>query len=86
MYKRPIIEVSATTARLAGRLMEQLVSPIMTSDVVNQILESNVMKKSDDVCTFEDLNIQPSSMDRRAFEYLHRFRKGGHFVLVKGYH
>jgi hypothetical protein len=35
---------------------------------------------------FEDLNIEPASMDKVAFEYLHRFRKGGHFVLVEGYH
>jgi hypothetical protein len=86
MYKRPIIEVSAATARVAGRFMEQLVSPIMTADIVNQILENNVLKKTGDICTFEDLNIHPNSMDRRAFDYLHRFRKGGHFVLVKGYH
>ena len=33
-----------------------------------------------------DLDIEPTSMDRVAFEYLHRFRPGGHFSLVEGYH
>lgn len=34
----------------------------------------------------QDLDLTPVSMDRVAFEFLHRFRPGGHFQLVKGYH
>jgi hypothetical protein len=34
----------------------------------------------------KDLNIEPMSMDKVAFEYLHRFRQGGHFTLAEGYH
>lgn len=33
-----------------------------------------------------DLNIEAAAMDRVAFDFLHRFRPGGHFVLVEGYH
>ena len=34
----------------------------------------------------EPIEIEPSSMDKYAFDFLHRFRPGGHFTMVQGYH
>lgn len=86
MYKKPLVDVSPWAATAAGRVIQELISPVLTADMVNQMLEDNVLKKKEDVLTLEDLKITPSSMDRYAFDYLHRFRRGGHFTLAKGYH
>lgn len=34
----------------------------------------------------KDLGIDATPIEKIAFNYLHRFREGGHFVLTKGYH
>lgn len=50
-------------------------------------LTENVLPHHDrDYLGMSDLNLTPVSMDRVAFEFLHRFRPGGHFTIVKGYH
>ena len=36
--------------------------------------------------TFKDLAIQPTPVEKIAFQYLHRYRHGGHFVYAAGYH
>ena len=36
--------------------------------------------------TLADLGVVPSSMDKYSFDFLHRFRPGGHFTMVQGYH
>lgn len=79
--------VSATSASLAGRVVEQLVSPVLTADMVAQLQEDVLPKNNEpNWLTMKDLNIEPSNMERVAFEFLHRFREGGHFRLAKGYH
>lgn len=42
--------------------------------------------KKDGILTFADFGITPTPIEKVAFEYLHRFRKGGHFTLATGYH
>lgn len=53
---------------------------------VAQMMEDVLPRADKDWLTMADLDIQPASMDRVAFEFLHRFRTGGHFRLAKGYH
>jgi len=86
MYKKPLLEISPRAARFAGKIIENLVSPMFTADFVDRIMENNVQKKKEGILTLSDLKITPGSMDRYAFDYLHRFRRGGHFILAKGYH
>lgn len=86
MREKICLEVPEEAARLFGRVVQELVSPIFTVDMVGQILEDNILSPKDGVLTFNDLGITPSRMDRHAFDYLHRFRKGGHFTLARGYH
>lgn len=50
------------------------------------MMEDVLPRADKDWLTMADLDIQPASMDRVAFEFLHRFRTGGHFRLAKGYH
>ena len=51
----------------------------MSEDVVLSNENKNIFH-------FSDLNIEPTAMDKQAFEFLHRFRPGGHFKVVEGYH
>jgi NADH dehydrogenase (ubiquinone) 1 alpha subcomplex subunit 9 len=41
---------------------------------------------ADKIFTMKDLGIDATPIEKIAFNYLHRFREGGHFVLTKGYH
>ena len=43
-------------------------------------------EKANGVLTMGDFDIIPTPIEKVAFEYLHRFRAGGHFVLAEGYH
>jgi hypothetical protein len=91
LRKVMLYDVPASVAELAGTISEYLISPVITKDSIVQFQDNIVLKKNDEtkdekLYTFEDLVIEPKSMDRVAFDYLHRFRKGGHFVLAKGYH
>jgi len=86
MRKKICLEIPEGAAKAFGRVVEELVSPMFTTDMVAQILEDNILSPKDDVLTFKDLGIAPGRMDRHAFDYLHRFRQGGHFTLARGYH
>ena len=35
---------------------------------------------------FDAVGVVPASMEDHAFDYMHRFRPGGHFRLVEGYY
>jgi NADH dehydrogenase (ubiquinone) 1 alpha subcomplex subunit 9 len=87
LTRKPLIDFPASAAELTGTFIEQLISPVWTKDMAAQVLEDVLPDKlGAGYASFKDLNIEPGSMDRLAFDYLHRFRKGGHFALVKGYH
>lgn len=92
-----MVNIPLPIAKGAALIAEQLINPIITPDQLNQLLENNVVTPNSQFAsavegstlpglTFKDLNIEPASMDRLAFDYLHRFRPGGHFTFVEGYH
>lgn len=81
-----IIDVSATTASFAAKFIEPLINPAITPDQIIQMTEDNVLLNNPELLTFKDLDMTPVNMDRVAFDYLRRFRRGGHFIFVKGYH
>ena len=87
--KKPLLSIPTSLALRVGSIIETLINPTLTSDMIYQMQE-NVLPKVDgnakEWLTMKDLNIEPVSMDKVAFEYLHRFRQGGHFTLAEGYH
>jgi len=85
LLKNPLVDCPLPLARFMGRISENFITPVWTEDMVNQITE-NVTEKNDMPGLSMLLDQELGSMDRLAFDYLHRFRKGGHFTLVKGYH
>jgi len=89
--KKPLLSIPIPIALKAGSFIENLISPTLTYDMVLQMQENVLPKMMDNKdnnnwLTLKDLNIEPMSMDKVAFEYLHRFRQGGHFTLAEGYH
>jgi len=75
-------------ALLAGHIYNQLPFPSFTADTMARISEDTYIKESEasKLLTFANLGMEPSSMDRVAFNYLYAYRPGGHFTETSGYH
>lgn len=84
--KKPLVEVPEKAAFLTGRLFQELVTPVLTEDQVLQLREDCVAAEGSSMLSLADLGVEAQSMDKKAFDFLHRFRPGGHFVQVAGYH
>jgi len=84
--RKPLVDIPTKLAEFAGMGFENAINPLVTLDGVKQMSEDVLPSGSPDVLGFEALGIEPVSMDKVAFDYLHRFRPGGHFVNVEGYH
>eukprot|EP01041_Mallomonas_annulata_P010507 gene10507-21914_t len=84
--KKPLIDIPLSIAHLTGRFLEETITPILTSDLITQMQEDIIASDSTDVLRLKDLGIEATALDKQAFEYMHRFRPGGHFKLVEGYH
>ena len=71
-------------------------SPMLTPDMVELWSEDfipsmtqeeyDAQPTKDKIFTLKDLDIEATPIQKIAFNYLHRFRDGGHFSLEKGYH
>ena len=84
--KKNLIDVPVNAAAYAGKLYQETINPFLTEDMIIQLTEDVVEKADKELLTLKDLGIEASSMDKMAFDYLHRFRPGGHFTMVQGYH
>ena len=84
--KKPMVDVPVSLANMTGRFFEETISPLLTTDMIAQLQEDVIAKEGTEFLSLKDLNIEPVSMDKMAFDYLHRFRSGGHFTIVEGYH
>lgn len=85
-HRRALVDVPESAAQFVASIVDNFPSPILSKDAIPQLLEDVVAKEDPNLGTLKDLNIESSSLDQHAFDYLHRFRPGGHFTLVKGYH
>lgn len=83
---KPIMAVPDSGMNFAGKVFDTFIAPIHTPDMVAQMNEDCVAIEGKGYKTLEDLGIEPSSMDKYSFDFLHRFRPGGHFTMVQGYH
>jgi NADH dehydrogenase (ubiquinone) 1 alpha subcomplex subunit 9 len=61
-------------------LMSRDYLPAMTAE------EYQAQRSKNAVFTLSDLHIKATPIEKIAFSYLHRFRAGGHFAKVEGYH
>jgi hypothetical protein len=86
---KTFIDIPVPLASLIGKITKNRINPRWTDDFVHQLTEDNILQpaaENDQFCTFADLNIEPVSLDKISFDYLHRFRYGGHFRKVAGYY
>lgn len=84
--KKPMIDIPVPVASLVGRFSQELINPVWTEDFAAQLCEDVLPQEGMGYLGFEDLKIDPVSMDKVAFDYLHRYRPGGHFSSVQGYY
>lgn len=84
--KTSMVDVPTPIISGIASIYENWVQPLLTTDLVKRMEEDNVFIPYDNVRTFADLGITPGSMEDNAFDYMHRFRQGGHFKMVEGYY
>lgn len=84
--KKSLVDVPVSAAKLIAGLVEETIDPFLTKDMIDQLQEDVVAKEGAEFFGLADIDVESSSMDKFAFDYLHRFRPGGHFTVVKGYH
>lgn len=92
----PVVDVPRDMAKLGARGFNMLGHPHMTPDQVDLWCEDfipsmtqeeyDAMPSSEKIYTMKDFGIDAVPIEKIAFNYLHRFREGGHFSLAKGYH
>lgn len=91
-----IVDVPKDVAKMSAKGFNMLGHPIMTPDMMEMWCEDFIPSMTqeeydaqpikDKIFTLKDLDIEATPIEKIAFNYLHRFREGGHFSLAKGYH
>jgi NADH dehydrogenase (ubiquinone) 1 alpha subcomplex subunit 9 len=91
-----IVDAPKDVAGLLARVANLQGSPMLTPDMVQLWSEDfipsmtqeeyDAQPMTDKIFTLKDLGIDAAPIQKIAFNYLHRFREGGHFALAKGYH
>lgn len=82
-----LVDYPVPLANFVGGALDMGIAPLLSKDMVEQLQEDVLPIINDPALMgFKDLGIDATSMDKVAFDWLHRFRPGGHFNLVKGYH
>lgn len=84
--KKPMINIPTEVASFIGKFSQELINPVWTEDFAAQLCEDVLPQEGMGYLGFEELKIDPTSMDKVAFDYLHRYRPGGHFANVQGYY
>jgi NADH dehydrogenase (ubiquinone) 1 alpha subcomplex subunit 9 len=80
---KSLVDVASTSAmvQLGARVLESLPNPVVTRDELALATCSDAATSG--ALTFEDLGIAPQPFESKAFNYLFRFRPGGHFVELR---
>ena len=84
--RKPLVEAPSFLASIVGRFLNQTIAPVFTEESLIQLQSDNVASPEPSILNLSDLGIEGASMDKVAFDYLHRFRPGGHFTNVQGYY
>lgn len=87
----PVVSVPAKVAETVGAFFERL--PVFNNRGPYYCLEDAVQQQLDIVATddanvlrFDYFDMKPTRIEDVAFNYLYRYRKGGHFTKARGYH
>lgn len=72
--------VSPLVAEAIGAQFEVLPNPRLTRDEVRRWQDDVYLEDKPGILRIQDLDVEPVSMEKEAFNFLHRYRRGGHFV------
>lgn len=91
-----IVDAPKDVAKIAAKGLNLMGTPMMTPDLVELWSEDfipvmtqeeyDAQPTKNKIFTLKDLGIDAVPIEKIAFNYLHRFREGGHFAIAKGYH
>lgn len=94
--KPRVMEIPKSTLKKIASVLQYERYPMITPDLVElwsqdylpqmTAEEYKAQKGADKILTMEDFGIEATPIEKIAFSYLHRFREGGHFAFVEGYH
>eukprot|EP01038_Epipyxis_sp_PR26KG_P004571 gene4571-6444_t len=85
--KRKLVGGSYAFGYGLASINDWMIEPVYTTDYLKQTKRDVVALNNPELLTFKDLDIEPKGMESVAFDFLHRFREGGHFYSrVSGYH
>ena len=88
--------VPSAVVKYGAKVMQYEGTPMLTPDMVDLMSEDYLPEMTAEgyaaqlqggkVFTMENLGVKATPIEKVAFKYLHRFRRGGHFILAGGYH
>eukprot|EP00616_Rhizochromulina_sp_CCMP1243_P016761 CAMPEP_0118973840 /NCGR_PEP_ID=MMETSP1173-20130426/10935_1 /TAXON_ID=1034831 /ORGANISM="Rhizochromulina marina cf, Strain CCMP1243" /LENGTH=362 /DNA_ID=CAMNT_0006923535 /DNA_START=65 /DNA_END=1153 /DNA_ORIENTATION=- len=81
-----IAPLPAPVFTAVASMVESLPTPYLMKDFAERWSVDEVLEPKDGVLTFDDFEVEPATVEKIAFQFLHRYRKGGHFVYAQGYH
>jgi uncharacterized protein YbjT (DUF2867 family) len=76
-------EVPQMVARGLGAFVEMFPNPPTSMDEVVCRSEDTVLDPATNNLLLQDLGVEPTFINDIAFEYMHRYRTGGHFVELE---
>eukprot|EP00573_Skeletonema_grethae_P002481 CAMPEP_0201685452 /NCGR_PEP_ID=MMETSP0578-20130828/195_1 /ASSEMBLY_ACC=CAM_ASM_000663 /TAXON_ID=267565 /ORGANISM="Skeletonema grethea, Strain CCMP 1804" /LENGTH=393 /DNA_ID=CAMNT_0048169337 /DNA_START=55 /DNA_END=1236 /DNA_ORIENTATION=+ len=89
-------DVPAEVVKYGANVLQYEGNPLLTPDMVDLMTEDYLpemtaekyaeQKQLGKVFTMKDLGVDATPIEKIAFKYLYRFRKGGHFIHAEGYH
>eukprot|EP00542_Grammatophora_oceanica_P000748 CAMPEP_0194069954 /NCGR_PEP_ID=MMETSP0009_2-20130614/87917_1 /TAXON_ID=210454 /ORGANISM="Grammatophora oceanica, Strain CCMP 410" /LENGTH=389 /DNA_ID=CAMNT_0038723181 /DNA_START=622 /DNA_END=1791 /DNA_ORIENTATION=+ len=92
-----VVDLPKSTVKQFAQAAQWTRNPLLTPDMVELWSEDYLptyatqeeyskMPTKDRIYTMADLGVKATPLEKEAFNYLHRFRTGGHFILTDGYH
>jgi uncharacterized protein YbjT (DUF2867 family) len=91
-----LADVPAEVVKYGASVLQYEGNPMLTPDMVDLMTEDYLpemtvekyaaQKQAGKVFTMKDLGVDATPIEKIAFRYLYRFRKGGHFIHAEGYH
>ena len=95
MTDRTLVSLPKQAIQMYCKFTEMGMSPAFTLDNLEQMLEDNIITNdmklkmkldNSNTFSFDDLGMTPLSVEKMSYDFLHRFRSGGHFARIQGYH
>eukprot|EP00543_Licmophora_paradoxa_P007704 CAMPEP_0202458898 /NCGR_PEP_ID=MMETSP1360-20130828/28665_1 /ASSEMBLY_ACC=CAM_ASM_000848 /TAXON_ID=515479 /ORGANISM="Licmophora paradoxa, Strain CCMP2313" /LENGTH=395 /DNA_ID=CAMNT_0049079655 /DNA_START=53 /DNA_END=1240 /DNA_ORIENTATION=- len=91
--KTIVSDMPKDVVKLMAKAMQYERNPLLTPDMVElwaqdylPTLSPEEYANQSDILTMDSVGVKATPVEKMAFNYLHRFRKGGHFTTVEGYH